>query len=94
MKKEDGRKNNGGNKNAGRKSKSEEQNLVEKLSPMEDKALEALVDSLKKKEPWAVKLFMQYMYGMPKQTTDTNLTAEVIHNIVSLGAGTNPNEAT
>lgn len=69
----DGRKNNGGHSTkgkAGRKSKSEEQSLVEKLTPLEESALEALTDALNQKQPWAVKLFMQYLYGMPKQTTE------------------------
>jgi hypothetical protein len=38
-KKVDGRKFNGGNKGCGRKSKSDERQLVEKLTPLEDEAL-------------------------------------------------------
>lgn len=60
----------GKRKGAGRKSKAEEQSLVEKLTPLEDEAFEALKDALKNKQSWAVKLFMQYLYGMPKQTTE------------------------
>jgi hypothetical protein len=37
-KKVDGRKFNGGNKGCGRKSKSDERQLVEKLTPLEDEA--------------------------------------------------------
>ena len=67
---EDRRKYNGGNKSAGRKPKSEEQKLIEKLSPMEDEAHQALKDNVTKGKPWAIKLFFEYMYGKPKQSID------------------------
>lgn len=66
----DGRKNNGGHSNGGRKSKAEEQKLIEKLSPLEPKAHKALENALKEEESWAVKLFFEYLYGKPKQQTD------------------------
>ena len=52
---------------AGRKSKAYEQKLIEKLTPMEKDALNALNKAVKKGESWAVKLFMEYMYGRPKE---------------------------
>ena len=64
---EDKRKFNGGNKNAGRKSKAEEQQLIEKLSPLEPKAFAALTTAIEEGKDWAVKLFFNYQYGMPKQ---------------------------
>ena len=70
----DGRKNNGGNKNAGRKPKAEEQRLIEKLTPLEPHALKALGDALKEGQGWAVKLFMEYMHGKPRQTIDQTNT--------------------
>lgn len=66
----DGRKNNGGHKTAGRKPKSDEQALVEKLKPMETLAHEALKTGLEKKAPWAIKLFFEYLYGKPKQSVN------------------------
>jgi len=66
----DGRKNNGGHKTAGRKPKSDEQKLIEKLSPMEDTAHNALRTNVEAGEAWAVKLFFEYMYGKPKQSVD------------------------
>ena len=67
----DSRKNNGGHK-AGRKSKAEEQSLIEKLTPLEPTALEALKSALsdEKKHHWSVKLFFEYFYGKPKQQED------------------------
>lgn len=75
----DKRKNNGGHStNGGRKSKAEELQLIEKLSPLEPIAFKALTDALNEGKDWAVKLFFQYNYGMPKQIIDqnTNLTVD------------------
>jgi len=66
----DGRKNNGGNKNAGRKSKVEEQKLIEHLSPLHPQAMTAFQKALKTEEKWAVELFFKYFYGLPKQQID------------------------
>lgn len=70
----DGRKNNGGNKNAGRKPKADEQKLIERLTPLADDAYKALGKALKDEQGWAVKLFMEYMYGKPKQQIEQNNT--------------------
>jgi|TARA_R110000803_G_scaffold31702_2_gene70399 hypothetical protein len=70
----DGRKNNGGNKNAGRKPKAEEHKLIEKLTPLAVDGYKALESALKDKQGWAVKLFFEYMYGKPKQTIDQTST--------------------
>ena len=70
----DGRKNNGGHKNAGRKPKAEEQQLIERLSPLDDVAFNALKNGLEDDQSWAVKLFLEYKYGKPKQTIDQNNT--------------------
>ena len=71
----DRRKFNGGNKNAGRKSKSEEQRLIEKLTPMESTALKALADALKepKTHSWSLPLYFGYMYGKPKQRVEAKI---------------------
>jgi len=68
----DKRKFNGGNKNAGRKPKADEQKLIERLTPLEDTALNALKNALETEESWAVKLFMEYRYGKPKQQIEQN----------------------
>ena len=60
----------GAREGAGRKSKAQEQSLIEKLSPLEPIAFEALISALNDKKDWAVKLFFQYNFGMPKQTID------------------------
>lgn len=65
----DKRKDNGGaRKGAGRKSKAEEQELVEKLSPLDSKGFKALEAGLDDGQSWAVKLFFDYRFGKPKET--------------------------
>ncbi len=63
---EDRRKYNGGNKNAGRKPKVDEQQLIERLSPLEPLAHSKLKEAIEEGERWAVQLFFNYMYGKPK----------------------------
>lgn len=58
---------------AGRKPKADEQELIEKLSPLEDSAFNALTNALDEEKPWAVKLFMEYRYGKPKEVKDLNI---------------------
>lgn len=67
----------GAREGAGRKSKAEEQSLIEKLTPLEPLALSTLTEALNDKKDWAVKLYFNYMYGMPKQMVmQTNLNVD------------------
>jgi transposase len=79
----DGRKNNGsqkgGNPGAGRPAKAEEQQLIEKLTPLSEPAYKALTNALKDEQGWAVKLFFEYMYGKPKQSTDITTNGKEIN---------------
>lgn len=65
----------GKRKGAGRKTKAEEQTLIERLSPLDDAAHQQLELAVKSGEQWAVKLFFEYRYGKPKQSMD--LTGEL-----------------
>ena len=56
--------------NGGRKSKAEEQQLIEKLTPLEPLAFKALTTALEDGKDWAVRLFFQYNFGMPKQIVE------------------------
>ena len=57
----------GENRNAGRKPKATELQLVERLTPLEDIALNALEKGIKSGELGFVKLFLEYRFGKPKQ---------------------------
>lgn len=83
---EDKRKYNGGHANGGRKSKAEEQRLIEKLSPLEPLAFTKLEEAMDEGKDWAVKMFFEYMFGKPKQQSDIDFTSkgEKI-NIINLG---------
>jgi hypothetical protein len=91
---EDKRKLNVGHSNGGRKSKAEEQNLIEKLSPLEEQAFIKLSEAIDSGKDWAIKMFFEYMYGKPKQQTDITSMGEKIQNVIQLGSGINPNETT
>lgn len=71
----DDRVNNGGaRKGAGRKPKADEQQLVEKLTPLDEVGFKALKNGLTDGQSWAVKLFMEYRFGKPKQQIEnTNI---------------------
>ena len=64
---------------AGRKPNSEEQKLIEKLTPLNDLALESLKKGLEKKEQWAVKLYFEYFYGRPQQRVDVTSNEETLN---------------
>ena len=82
MKVGDKRVNNGGNKNAGRKPKAEEQKLIEKLQPFEKDALNALEKAVKNGSSWAIKLYFEYKYGKAKEHKDITTNGESINKPV------------
>jgi len=63
---------------AGRKSRSEEQELIEKLSPHDEKALKALIELIEAKDLRAVQLFFNYRYGKPKERVEHDIPADVV----------------
>jgi hypothetical protein len=68
-KKVDGRKFNGGNKGCGRKSKSDERQLVENLHHLKMKHLLYYSKKVLEGDKDMLKLYMSYMYGNPKVST-------------------------
>ena len=72
----DGRKNNGGHKNAGRKSKAEEIQMIERLSQLEPKAFKALEKGVEEGDFKFVQMFYNYYAGKPKETKDISITSE------------------
>jgi hypothetical protein len=73
----DGRKNNGGHKTAGRKSKAEEVELIERLTPLEPKAFDALKKGIENGDFKYVQLFYNYYAGKPRETKDINLNEDL-----------------
>ena len=62
---------------AGRKSKADEVSLIEKLSPLEDIAFEALKKGVEKGDFKYVQLFYNYYAGKPKETKDITINEDV-----------------
>lgn len=62
---------------AGRKSKADEINLIEKLSPLEDKAFEALKAGVESGEFKFVQLFYNYYAGKPRETKDITINEDL-----------------
>lgn len=78
--KEDGRKNNGGNKNAGRKPKADEIKLIEQMDAVmvPESVWIALGEKVENGDTQAIKTWLSYRYGMPKQIVEqTNLNVDV-----------------
>lgn len=55
---------------SGRKSKAEEQSLVEKLGPLEEVAHKQLATALRRGDRWAVEMYFGYMYGKPRHRVE------------------------
>ena len=76
----DGRKNNGGHSTkgfAGRKAKSEEIKLVERLTPLEDDALAAMAEGVKSGDIKWVTLYLNYYLRKPKETKDITVNEDL-----------------
>ena len=70
-------KHGGKREGAGRKPKSEELELIEKLTPLHDLAMDALKKGLEKGQYQFVQLYMSYYYGKPKETKDITINEEL-----------------
>ena len=73
MDEDNGKKNGGARPGAGRKPKADEIELIERLKPLDQIAFNALSELLAKNDQAALKLFMGYRFGMPRQTIDANI---------------------
>ena len=79
------RKNNGGHPNAGRKTKAEEVKLIERLTPLEPQAYEALKKGIESGEFKFIQMFYHYYAGKPRETKDITLNSEhPIFNITDI----------
>jgi hypothetical protein len=68
----DGRKNNGGHPNSGRKRKADEIKLIETMDAIlaPDELWESIAQKVREGNPHAQKLWASYRYGQPKQKVD------------------------
>jgi|TARA_B110000285_G_scaffold206141_1_gene244457 hypothetical protein len=81
----DGRKNNGGHSNGGRKPKAEEVKLIERLTPLEPQAYAALKKGIETGDFKFIQMFYHYYAGKPRETKDITLNSEQpIFNITDI----------
>ena len=79
----DGRRNNGGHSNGGRKPKAEEVKLIERLTPLEPLAYAALKKGIESGEFKFIQMFYHYYAGKPRETKDITLnTEQPLFNII------------
>jgi hypothetical protein len=76
----DGRKNNGGNKNAGRKPKIDEIKVIEQMDAIAvpAQAWRALWVKVEEGDIQAIKTWLSYRFGMPKQQLDVTSGGEKV----------------
>jgi len=67
----------GKRKGAGRKPKAEELNLIEKLTPLEPLAFDALKAGLEKGDFKYVQLYYNYYAGRPRETKDIHINEDL-----------------
>jgi hypothetical protein len=67
---------------AGRKPKADEQELIDKLRPMDAIAIAALQEGVKNKDYQFLKLFMDYRFGKPKEKVEHSGDLGIVWNEV------------
>jgi hypothetical protein len=80
----DGRKNNGGHSTkgyAGRKSKENQLKLIEQMDAVEipETLWRILADKVKEGDTQAIKIWLEYRYGKPKQSTDVTTNGNQVN---------------
>ena len=65
-----------GNNNSGRKNKSDEIAMVERLSPLDDGAFEQLKKGIERGEFAFIKLYFLWRWGRPKQIQEITVNSE------------------
>ena len=80
----DGRKNNGGHSTkgyAGRKSKENQLKLIEQMDAVEipETLWKILADKVKEGDTQAIKIWLEYRYGKPKQSTDVTTNGNQVN---------------
>ena len=71
-------KSGGSRQGSGRKSKADEQALVERLSPMDEMAFKALEAGVKRGDYNFLKLFFEYRFGKPADKVDLTSKGEAL----------------
>ena len=65
-----------GNASSGRKSKTDEIQMIERLSPLDEIAFEKLTKGIEAGDFNYIKLFFNYRFGKPKQIQEITVNSE------------------
>ena len=65
-----------GNQNSGRKPQEENIEMIERLTPLDDRAFEELKKGVEKGEFKYIQLFFHYRYGKPRQVQEISVNTE------------------
>ena len=65
-----------GNSQSGRKNKSDEIAMIERLSPLDEIAFEQLTKGIEAGDFNYIKLFFNYRFGKPKQIQEITVNSE------------------
>ena len=71
--------------NSGRKPKSDELAMIEKLKPLEETAHIMLADLVEAGNIRAIELFFKYMYGNPKQIVSVKQEKDDVKQVFKIG---------
>lgn len=90
-----GRSGSGGKREgAGRPKKADEIALIEKLSPFDDIAHQALINGVKAEDYNFVKLYFAYRYGNPSQSIDMSTQGSTVIEVIYANDTDTPTETT
>ena len=71
----DGRENNGGVRaGAGRKKKTQEEDLISKLKMYDSESIDILLKAMRKGNTKALEIFFSYRWGKPTQKVENEIT--------------------
>ena len=73
-----------GNSNSGRLPKSDEQQMIEKLSVLEDDVIAVLKKNINQGKAWAIRIWFDRTYGKPKEYRQTDMNVRSLDNIGSV----------
>lgn len=65
-----------GNKNSGRKPQEENIEMIERLTPLDDRAFEELKKGIERGEFKYIQLFFHFRFGKPRQVQEISVNTE------------------
>lgn len=70
-----------GNKNSGRLPKSDEQQMIERLSVLTEDVVLVLKKNILEGKSWAIRIWFNRVFGKPKEFKETNLKLSNVSDV-------------